>query len=83
MERFFVDRWCWLIFRLMESMFVEQGTINLGVLAAELDDDSGLLDFLGGTGYFNFIAQYDFLAQGYQEWLKNRMSGLNVPPDVA
>ena len=33
MQQFFEDRRCWFIYRLMEGIFVEQGTINLGVLA--------------------------------------------------
>jgi hypothetical protein len=80
MERFFADRRCWLIFRLMESMFMETGTISLGVLAGEhdregvQDDGSDHLDFLGGIAFFDFIAQCDCPERNYEEWRENQMS---------
>jgi hypothetical protein len=68
MERFFAERRNWLIFKLMEGMFLQMGTFSLGLIAAEQDEDDGL-EFLGGASYLELIAHYDVSQQSYEEWL--------------
>jgi replicative DNA helicase len=71
-SRRFSDARNWLIFKVMEGLFIEHGTIEFAWVL-EVLADRGLLDLAGGRKHLDHIVQHhvpDWLwnKSNYQEW---------------